>query len=151
MSWDGEAKAFAVKAVDYDKLKTGVERAREIVGIMTRVRQDMEDTLAFDLGGGDIRFLPAFTKSGERCNGEILSVNRFYIAQFSNEKDGVKYVRVHSADKFMHTQDDWNNVEAALSRRFSIGEKVSILYGEKSKAQVQDYVPRQRQAQSQSL
>ena len=149
MAWDNEVKAFAVEAADYNKLKVGIEESRRRVAEITKYRDDMEGVLSFDMGG-NVRFIPAFTKPGERHNGEILTCNAYFVAQASGiGKDGTKYVLIHGSDKFMQTQEDWRDVERSLASQFEIGKKVSILYGEKNKAQVQPYVPSQQRAKQQ--
>lgn len=97
---------------------------------------------------------------GYYSNGEIRGYNRYYVAQFTGggklmgqqgcvDREPI-YLTLHNTDRFFHSRDDWNNMEAVLAQR--LGEWLTKLDGTptlkcieylppNAKAIIEDYQP----------
>lgn len=160
---DGKS-AFVIEPEHIEKLYATVTNARQLSQNIMKAKEDLKQTVAFDLGLTDDKVyfknvIGQFKNKEtglieyERHNGEILGMNRYYVFQKAGiaktgEHAGKQFVNVHKAQTFLHGPQDWAAVEESLGHRFGVGEMVSILYQEKGKAIVQDYIPSQSREQA---
>lgn len=152
---DGQG-AFVIEPEHIEKLYPAVTNARKLSQDIMKAKQDLQPVVAFDLGLpiDKVEFRNAFSKEGERHNGEIVGMNRYFVFQKAGvgkagtPHEGKQFIHMHKSEKFMHGPQDWAAVEESLGHRFAVGDKVSIFYGEKNKAIVQDYIPTQSREQA---
>lgn len=147
---------FKIEAEHIGKLYPAITSARELSKEILTAKDELKHIVAQNFGkpAETLAFTHVLGLEKERHNGEIMGINKYFVIQKAGiGKDdsphaGKQFFHIHQVQKFMHTAQDWAHIEQTLDMRFRKGETVSILYGEKNKAIVQDYRPTQSREQA---